>query len=74
MTMTSDSNMYSNARTWNPFKGCEFDCTYCGPSFKKQAKRQKQRCDDCYHYRPHTYRERAMCCPLVLAVTSRSRV
>lgn len=46
---TADSNMYANARTWNPFKGCLFDCTCCEPSFQKQAKRQKQRCLDCYN-------------------------
>ena len=25
--MTTTSNMYASAKTWNPFKGCEFDCT-----------------------------------------------
>jgi len=30
----ANSNMYSNAVTWDPFKGCEFNCTYfaCVPS------------------------------------------
>ena len=51
------SNMYADAKTWNPFKGCLFDCTYCEPSFKKQAKRQKQRCMDCYNYKPHSHPE-----------------
>lgn len=46
-------NMYKDAQTWNPFVGCEFDCTYCGPSFQRQAKRQKQNCMKCYKYTPH---------------------
>lgn len=50
--------MYDETKTWNPFKGCEFDCTYCKPSFQAQAKRQKQNCLDCYHYRPHYHPER----------------
>jgi DNA repair photolyase len=50
--------MYAEARTWNPFKGCRFDCVYCTPSFQKQSKRQKQLCQDCYHYRPHCHEDR----------------
>lgn len=53
------SNMYSKAiRTWNPFFGCGFDCTYCRPSFQAQAKRQKHRCMKCYEYTPHEHPER----------------
>ena len=52
------SNMYADAKTWSPFKGCKFDCTYCVPSFQKQAKRQKQNCMDCYRYTPHFHPER----------------
>jgi protein gp37 len=44
--------------TWSPFKGCRFDCTYCVPSFQRQAKRQKHRCDLCYSYEPHEHEER----------------
>ena len=47
------SNMYDDVQTWNPFMGCEFDCTYCEPTFKRQAKRQKQNCLKCYAYTPH---------------------
>lgn len=61
-TMTGEkngmSNMYANAKTWNPFKGCRFDCTYCAPSFQRQAKRQKNLCMDCYHYAPHCHDDR----------------
>ena len=50
--------MYADAKTWSPFKGCRFDCTYCGPSFQLQAKRQKQNCSKCYDYVPHCHEER----------------
>ncbi len=46
------SNMYAGAKTWNPFKGCQFDCTYCVPSFQRQAKRQLHNCQKCYGYTP----------------------
>jgi len=52
------SNMYATAYTWNPFKGCEFDCIYCIPSFQQQAKRQRQLCGDCYRYTPHCHPDR----------------
>lgn len=50
--------MYANTKTWNPFKGCGYDCTYCEPTFKRQAKRQKHLCDKCYKYEPHVHRDR----------------
>jgi DNA repair photolyase len=54
----SEENMYAGAKTWSPFKGCKFDCNYCEPSFKRQAKRQKNLCQDCYSYTPHRHEER----------------
>jgi hypothetical protein len=54
--------MYAEAKTWNPFKGCEFDCTYCRPSFQALAKWQKQ-CPDCVAYRPHEHPERLIKIP-----------
>ena len=52
-------NMYElSIEQWNPFVGCKFDCIYCEASFKRQAKRQKQRCIDCYNYTPHTHPNR----------------
>jgi len=56
----SDDNrgMYPKAKTWNPFKGCLFWCTYCGPTFQRQAKRIGDRCKKCYRYRPHFHEER----------------
>ncbi|MHB1038379.1 MAG: DUF5131 family protein [Pirellulales bacterium] len=52
------SNMYKDAKTWSPFKGCRFDCAYCKPSFQTQAKRQKRNCLQCYRYVPHYHEER----------------
>jgi hypothetical protein len=57
------THMCLAASTWNPFKGCTFDCSYCGPSFRAQAKRQKHRCDRCYRYEPHTHPERLASIP-----------
>ena len=51
-------NMYKDADVWNPFYGCKFDCSYCEPSFKRQAKRQKGNCLSCYKYEPHQHPER----------------
>lgn len=50
--------MYEDTKTWNPFKGCLFDCVYCKPSFQRQAKRQKHNCLKCYQYLPHFHPER----------------
>lgn len=61
--MSKMTNMYDQAETWNPFKGCEFDCTYCTPSFKQQSKRQKPLCDDCYTYSPHCHYDRLRSVP-----------
>ena len=57
--MSKQSNMYSASRKqWNPFVGCKFDCSYCGSSFQRQAKRQKKNCMKCYRYTPHTHEKR----------------
>jgi hypothetical protein len=55
--------MYPQAKTWSPFKGCRFDCTYCEPTFKRQAKRQKHNCVQCYDYLPHWHEERLKAIP-----------
>ena len=52
------NRMYDDVKTWNPFKGCLFDCVYCRPSFQLQAKRQKHNCVDCYNYTPHEHLDR----------------
>jgi len=59
----TNGNMYEDFITWNPFKGCEYDCTYCIPSFQRQAKRQKHLCSDCYSYKPHFHEERLLKVP-----------
>lgn len=52
-------NMYGDSvMQWNFFKGCKYSCRYCEASFKRQAKRQKQNCIDCYYYKPHFHQER----------------
>jgi uncharacterized Fe-S cluster-containing radical SAM superfamily protein len=55
--------MYAEAKTWNPFKGCEFDCAYCVPSFQRQSKRQKRLCQNCYAYTPHSHADRLLKIP-----------
>lgn len=52
------SGMYANVQTWNPYKGCRFQCSYCVPSFQRQAKRQLHNCLQCYHFQPHEHPER----------------
>jgi hypothetical protein len=53
------NTMYSeNVYFPDAFKGCGFECVYCVPSFQRQAKRQKQRCQLCYEYKPHFHPER----------------
>lgn len=61
--MENFSNMYAGAKTWNPFVGCKFDCTYCRPSFRAQAKRRKQNCLTCYDFAPHIHAERLAAIP-----------
>ena len=52
-------NMYKlSVEQWNPFAGCNFDCTYCKQSFKAQSKRQLHLCRSCYDYTPHEHPER----------------
>ncbi|MBE3140799.1 MAG: hypothetical protein IMZ61_02075 [Planctomycetes bacterium] len=52
------SKMYEGVMTWNPLKGCGFSCTYCVPTFQRQAKRQKHNCMKCYNFEPHEHPER----------------
>lgn len=52
-------NMYSDSvKQWNVFKGCQYDCVYCKKSFQHQSRRQKNRCMNCYTYKPHFHEER----------------
>jgi hypothetical protein len=58
-----EPNMYKGAKTWSPFMGCRFDCSYCRPSFQRQAKRRKKFCQVCYDYTPHCHEERLKTSP-----------
>lgn len=52
-------NMYDNAETWNPQKGCLYQCSYCVPTFQRQSKRWgKKNCRECYDFEPHFHPER----------------
>jgi len=42
--------------TWNPWVGCIHNCIYCWA--RRQAKRQKHRCELCYQFIPHAHLER----------------
>lgn len=42
--------------TLNPVVGCNNECCYCYA--RKQAKRQKQRCEICYQFIPHPHLDR----------------
>jgi hypothetical protein len=52
------THMFADTETWNPFQGCRFDCSYCRPSFQRQAKRQKGKCSRCREFAPHVHYER----------------
>jgi len=45
--------------SWNPFVGCNFDCVYCEPSFKRLARLYgpKRKCTSCVAYAPHNHLE-----------------
>jgi len=48
--------MYENTKSWNPFVGCLFGCTYCTVSF--QAIMKRQTCKLCQEYKPHEHPDR----------------
>lgn len=53
------NRMYKeNRKSINAFVGCLHNCVYCKPSFQRQMKRQRKRCELCYNYTPHSHLER----------------
>ena len=53
-------NKRPTTRSWNPFVGCNYDCTYCAPSFKKLLAwlGRMHKCVPCQNYAPHEHAER----------------
>lgn len=52
------SNMYPlSIKQWNPFVGCEHECSYCKPSFQRVLRRFSK-CEMCQQYKPHKHRNR----------------
>jgi hypothetical protein len=52
--------VYKDTRSWNPFVGCNFGCTYCKPSFQKLIAwvGRRHHCEACQSYSPHEHPER----------------
>ena len=56
--MKTNTMYRESIKPWNPFVGCEHYCVYCDSSFKRQMKRRKRHCIDCYNFKPHFHGER----------------
>ena len=52
-----------NQKSINIMVGCKFNCVYCKPSFQRQMKRQRKRCELCYQYTPHFHPKRLLKAP-----------
>jgi hypothetical protein len=50
----SKGRMYKDTKTWNPFVGCGFECTYCKPSFQNNHYFVMQH-KNCGLYTPHEH-------------------
>jgi hypothetical protein len=49
-----------DTKSWNPFVGCEFDCSYCKANYKKLVRWNGicLHCPECQTYVPHYHPER----------------
>jgi len=54
----SETMNYWDVVGYNPFVGCNFNCAYCKPTFKRQVARRKNKCLKCGTYEPHYHPER----------------
>lgn len=57
--MKPKSRMYEvegkRVRTWNPFAGCNFNCSYC---YSPKLYKRFSKCEDCQKFVPHFHPER----------------
>jgi len=60
VTKKQSGRMYKDTKAWNPFVGCEYQCTYCKPSYQKVVawNGRMRGCDECQTYTPHEHEER----------------
>ena len=59
-TIVAKEAKYRTTRSWNPFVGCNFRCSYCKPSFQNLIAwlGRMHNCELCQQYSPHEHSER----------------
>lgn len=57
---TKSKKKIKDTKPWNPFVGCEFDCSYCKDSYKWVVawNGRCRHCSECQEYKPHIHPER----------------
>lgn len=60
MRKMAKKKKYRDTKSWNPFVGCNYDCSYCKPSYKKAVayNGRLRKCIPCQSYTPHEHPER----------------